>query len=141
MTDKKSNNLNDFFKKQSTKKSTKKKDNKNEDEADLELDGETVHKEETKVNSKSKKQATEYESSDEEKTDLTFEDDQTTIKDRKQVEAEKRRLQEESEGVGQGWRVFDGQTKAAQEARISSSIAVKPEGGKGEMKFGGKPVF
>lgn len=141
MTDKKTN-LNDFFKKQNTKKPTKKKDAKIDDDLAEDLKPETATtQEEAKVNSKAKKQATDYESSDEEKTDLTFGDDQATIKDRKQVEAEKRRQQEEAEGVGQGWRVLDNQAKEAQEARLSSSIAVKSEGGKGEMKFGGKPVF
>jgi hypothetical protein len=143
MADKKAN-LNDFFKKQNTKKPTKKKEDKiDADDAatDLKPESKPAQEETTKVNAKAKKQAADYESSDEEKTDLTFGDDQATIKDRKQVEAEKRRQQEEAEGVGQGWRVLDNQAKEAQEARLSSSIAVKAEGGKGEMKFGGKPVF
>ncbi len=145
MTDKKASNLNDFFKKHTKKTSTKKKEPKplDEEPAAADLATAAAAQEETKTAPKVKKQAAaEYESSDEEKTDLTFGDDQATIKDRKQVEAEKRRAQDDSEGVGQGWRALDNQAKQAQEARLASTAAGKPEGGKGgEMKFGAKPVF
>ena len=97
--------------------------------------------EETKTEAPKGKQETAYESSEEEKTDLTLGDDQAMIKDRKEVEAERRKKQEQENGVGMGWRALESQTKEGQEQKGPTSASAKPSG-KGEVKFGGgKPTF
>ena len=97
MTDKKpTGDLNDFFKKASTKKQApqKKKNNLDTPEDDPTKEVSTLSVEETKEAPKSKKQDVTYESSEEEKTDLTLGgEDKAKIKDRKEVEAERRKKQ------------------------------------------------
>jgi hypothetical protein len=83
--------LNDFFKKQTTKKApaTKKKAVVEDDDAPKEVVLDVATEENKTEAPKTKQDA--YESSDEEKTDLTFGDDSAQIKDRKEVEAERRK--------------------------------------------------
>jgi hypothetical protein len=97
--------------------------------------------EDSKAEAPKSKQETAYESSEEEKTDLTLGDDQAMIKDRKEVEAERRKKQEQENGVGMGWRALESQNKDAQEQKGPSVASVKTSG-KGDVKFtGGKPTF
>jgi len=92
--------------------------------------------EETKAEVPKKEPA--YESSEEEKTDLTLGDDQAMIKDRKDVEAERRKKKEQENGAGIGWRALESQNKEEQKG---PSVATAKTAGKGEIKFTGKPSF
>lgn len=133
--------LNDFFKQQSkTKKATKKAPKSKVDEPKAEepaLATDAAVNEEVKAEP-AKVKAAAYESSDDEKADMILGDDVATIKDRKDVDAERRRKQEEEDGVGVGWRALD--SKANQAEAVAKGQADQ-KALQGSMNFGGKPMF
>lgn len=107
MSDKKSN-LNDFFKKENKKKAATKPAPVvpvSVPETDVNQDIKQATKEKTLKKD-------DYESSEEEKTDLLIGDEASKIKDKKVVEAEKRKLQQDEENSGaSGWKKLEDQSK------------------------------
>ncbi len=107
MSDKKTN-LNDFFKKENKKKAATKPAPVvpvSVPETDVNQDLKQVVKEKTLKKD-------DYESSEEEKTDLVIGDEAVKIKDKKVVEAEKRKLQQDEENTGTtGWKKLEDQSK------------------------------
>lgn len=116
MSDKKSN-LNDFFKKENKKKAANKPAPVvpvSVPETDANLDLKQAAKEKPLKKD-------DYESSEEEKTDLLIGDDAVKIKDKKTVEAEKRKLQQDEETPGAtGWKKLEEQS---QEKAYTTSTA------------------
>lgn len=86
MSEKKTNNLTDFFKKENKKKPAPKKDNASSEQTKAQAE---IANEPTKEKLPKKD---DYESSEEEKTDLIIGQDQANlIKDKKEIQAQKRK--------------------------------------------------
>ena len=98
MSEKKTNNLTDFFKKENKKKPALKKDNASSEQTKAQAE---IANEPTKEKLPKKD---DYESSEEEKTDLIIGQDQANlIKDKKEIQAQKRKQQQEQDNSVTGW--------------------------------------
>ena len=98
MSEKKTTNLTDFFKKENKKKPATKKDNASSEQTKTQTE---IANEPNKEKLPKKD---DYESSEEEKTDLIIGQDQANlIKDKKEIQAQKRKQQQEQDNSASGW--------------------------------------
>lgn len=157
MSDKKSTstnpNLTDFFKSQGKKKSNPAKTASAQQAPNDEESKHTTTEQKAELAEQIKKQNANYESSDEEKTDITLAGDTATvIKDRKDVEAQKRKQLEEEQSRATGWKALESKSSnneasflgsGTQKSQQSGPSVGQPKGAStatgAEIKFTGKP--
>lgn len=133
MADKKSN-LNDFFKKENKKKAATTKAPSvpvNVADTDLPKDPKAAQNKPLKKD--------DYESSEEEKTDLMIGDEASKIKDKKDVDAEKRKLAQDEENAGaSGWKKLENSSKDKSYTTSTTAPMSRPGPGASEIKHTNK---
>ncbi len=150
MSDKKTN-LTDFFKKETKKKTAAKATTAAEDLAKQTAERDAQIQEQKQASKETKAKDKDYESSEEEKTDIFIGDDSTTlIQDKKDVEAQKRKLQQEQEeNSATGWKALEKHSEEKPAFTTSNAnvarggpLGAQPKGaaGSSEIKFSKGPM-